>query len=152
MKITNFLLTTYLIIITAFTARVATQNALRLVKIENKDVSMWISEDKLWITVQEWRVKNGKSLYQKDQRMCDLAEIRAEEIKENFDHNDWYSKLSGMEYKELAENLVKGYENEQEALEAWLASPGHKENLEGNYAKSCIKCSENHCAQEFINY
>lgn len=140
---------------TTFIARVCLQNALKLASIENKidqiEKRPEISEDKLWITVQKWRIENGKQMYQKDERMCDLAEIRVGESQEEFNHDKWYEKTRGIQANRLAENLIKGYTNEEEALQAWLDSPDHKKNLGDDYTKSCIKCSETYCAQEFIN-
>lgn len=44
--------------------------------------------------------------------------------------------------KHVAENVAKDYPTIQRALEAWLESPGHKKNIEGNYTHSAISIKE----------
>lgn len=38
----------------------------------------------------------------------------------------------------VAENLAKDYDNANDAFEAWLDSPGHKENIETNFTHTGI--------------
>lgn len=44
--------------------------------------------------------------------------------------------------KQVAENVAKDYPTIQRAIEAWLKSPGHKKNIEGNYTHSAISTKE----------
>jgi uncharacterized protein YkwD len=43
--------------------------------------------------------------------------------------------------KKVSENVAKDYETIARAMEAWLESPGHRKNIEGNYTHSalCVK-------------
>ncbi len=43
----------------------------------------------------------------------------------------------------VAENVAKDYDTINEAFEAWLASEGHRLNLEGDYTHSAISIKEN---------
>ena len=45
--------------------------------------------------------------------------------------------------KTVAENIAYNYNTPQAALNAWLASPGHKENIVGNFTHFGIAIKEN---------
>lgn len=46
------------------------------------------------------------------------------------------SAQTGAEY--VAENVANDYLTIEDAMEAWLESPGHKVNIEGNYTHSAL--------------
>lgn len=52
------------------------------------------------------------------------------------------SKRTGAEF--VAENVASKYDSVEEALEAWLNSPGHRQNIEGDYTHSAISIKTNH--------
>ncbi|TVZ15913.1 CAP domain-containing protein [Maribacter sp. MAR_2009_72] len=51
------------------------------------------------------------------------------------------SKRTGAVY--VAENVARNYDTVQEAFEAWIDSPGHRVNIEGDYDYSAISIKEN---------
>lgn len=51
------------------------------------------------------------------------------------------SKRTGAVF--VAENVAKDYDTITDAFEAWLDSPGHRENLEGNFDYSAISIKRN---------
>lgn len=60
--------------------------------------------------------------------------VRAVEAAQSFSHtrpdgSDWWTVNSNLMY---GENLAKGYASAQEAVDAWMASPTHKENIMDN--------------------
>ncbi|TDW49087.1 uncharacterized protein YkwD [Flavobacterium sp. 270] len=52
-------------------------------------------------------------------------------------HNDFTSRSANivnvLGAKKVGENVAYNYKTPQAALKAWLESPGHKENIEGDY-------------------
>ena len=52
-------------------------------------------------------------------------------------HNDFVARseniMEVLGAKSVAENIAYNYNSPQAALEAWLKSPGHKANIEGNF-------------------
>jgi uncharacterized protein YkwD len=52
-------------------------------------------------------------------------------------HDDFVSRseniMKVLGAKSVAENIAYNYNSPQGALDAWLKSPGHKSNIEGNY-------------------
>lgn len=51
------------------------------------------------------------------------------------------SKRTGAVY--VAENVARNYDTIEEAFEAWLESPGHRKNIEGDYNYSAISIKPN---------
>jgi uncharacterized protein YkwD len=62
-------------------------------------------------------------------------------------HNDFVARseniMSVLGAKTVSENIAFNYSTAQSALNAWLASPGHKENIEGNFTHFGISIREN---------
>ncbi len=91
----------------------------------------------------EWtnrnRNENGLPNLTENQDLNEAAMAKAEDMLENqyFDHvspsgngpQDLAEK-AGYEYISIGENLAMGnFANDKELLEAWMASPGHRENI-----------------------
>lgn len=55
---------------------------------------------------------------------------------DNFFHRSDYLRNRGAEV--VTENVAYGYQSAQSALEGWLASPSHKEALEGDFTHTGI--------------
>ncbi len=53
------------------------------------------------------------------------------------DHNDFVARSENITKvlgaKKVGENVAYNYKTSEAALKAWLDSPGHKENIEGNF-------------------
>lgn len=53
------------------------------------------------------------------------------------DHNDFVARSENIKKvigaKTVSENIAYNYSTPKAALDAWLRSPSHKENIEGNY-------------------
>jgi uncharacterized protein YkwD len=53
------------------------------------------------------------------------------------DHNDFTARsnniMSVLSAKKVGENVAYNYKTSEAAVKAWLDSPGHKENIEGDY-------------------
>ncbi|MBP6180514.1 CAP domain-containing protein [Flavobacterium sp.] len=62
-------------------------------------------------------------------------------------HNDFVARseniMKVLGAKTVSENIAYNYNTPQAALNAWLASPGHKENIEGNFTHFGISIREN---------
>lgn len=62
-------------------------------------------------------------------------------------HNDFVARseniMKVLGAKTVSENIAYNYSTPQAALNAWLASPGHKENIEGNFTHFGIAIREN---------
>lgn len=98
--------------------------------------------------------KQGYSgyIYHRDERLCEFASYRLDQIQQEFKHfdkNDSRSFLSSTKYQMIGENLSQGFERPESVLRAWLDSKTHKENLDRDFTHSCIRCNNNKCVQIF---
>ena len=82
------------------------------------------SSDNLTSKVTNYMIENGITSH-------DKFSERAENI----------SKRTGAVF--VAENVARNYDTLEAALEAWLDSPGHRINIEGNYTHSAINIRPN---------
>ena len=71
-----------------------------------------------------------------NQALCDTADARSLECISSYSHNRPDGKAfytaaeeKGVSYRWLGENLGKGYKTGKAAVDGWLASPKHRENL-----------------------
>jgi len=88
------------------------------------------------------RVKNGLKPLAADRALFQSAQARAAEVQQKFSHTrpngrHWNSILndSGIEYVVCAENLGLGQADPQQIMKEWLASPGHLQNILGDFDK-----------------
>lgn len=72
----------------------------------------------------------------KDSSLCNVAEIRANEIVSNFSHTrpngkNCFTVLSenGISYRTCGENIAYGQRTPEEVVNAWMNSEGHRENI-----------------------
>lgn len=115
--------------------------------------SQYISEDELWTEVNNWRKLRNYKTYQRDEQLCEYAEVRASEIKTEFNHDIFIERFKNHPF-EISENMVDStIDNDvHTAMYSWLKSTDHREALERNYTHSCIKCNDGYCVQLFSSY
>ncbi len=81
--------------------------------------------------INQQRVNAGLGELRWDDNLAACAMIRATELPSNFSHTrpdgtDWYTVCPDLMY---GENLAYGYRTPEEAMNAWMASPEHKQNI-----------------------
>ena len=84
--------------------------------------------------MNEERLANGVSEISHSSELDALAQIRAEEIYQNFSHtrpdgSSCFTILSGVTYSTAGENIAAGQEDVTEVMSAWMNSPGHRSNI-----------------------
>ena len=106
--------------------------------------------DILWALVQNWRLENNLQPYAKNQKLCEIANIRVQEIQTDFSHDKFLTRFQHSPYV-ITENLVRHFPFEPDMLKAWIESPGHLTALKTSYTYACIACSNDNCVQIFSN-
>lgn len=94
-------------------------------------------EDKVVELVNKERKAAGKNALQSDDELNAIAEVRAKEIAEKFDHTrpngeSCFSALdeAGYSYRSAAENIALNYnDSADEVVKIWMNSSGHKANI-----------------------
>lgn len=111
------------------------------------------AEDKVQEVIDltnEEREKRGLAPLERDESLMEAAAIRAEEIVENYSHTrpDGTSCSTvldeyGISSRVSGENIVRGLINAAGAVETWMRSEGHKENiLKSKYTKIGVGYNE----------
>ena len=92
--------------------------------------------------INDYRESQGLSRLLYDDRLCPFAKKRLSQVHSDWSHSGYRAevlKTYCIHCTWSGENLGKGYLSEQEELDAWLASPEHKENIEkAAYTNTCI--------------
>ena len=116
----------------------------RLDRLESNKIEDQLTDSKtidIWSEIQSWRTSEGKQEYVVDPILCKYARIRLNEIQSDWSHAGFwdhaYKILYEGDYVRIAENLARDW-NDYSPLDAWLASPAHRMNLEDVYTNSCL--------------
>lgn len=101
--------------------------------------------------INNYRVQNNKSELSHYERLCDLAKVRVIEIQDNWSHDGFlqrsenpdelynrFCNTPGFTCLSIGENLAKNYQTVSELIGGWAASPGHNENMLGDYNAQCV--------------
>jgi uncharacterized protein YkwD len=89
--------------------------------------------------INDYRVSIGLNALEKINHISFKCEEHNKYMIENnvVDHNDFTSRsnniVSVLGAKKVGENVAYNYKTSEAALRAWLDSPGHKANIEGDY-------------------
>jgi len=86
--------------------------------------------------VNEERAKQGLSTVTLDEKACQAACVRADEIAQSFSHTrpsgeSCFTVLKelGISYMGAGENIAKGQTTPERVMAAWMDSPGHYANI-----------------------
>ena len=89
--------------------------------------------------VNQQRAGSGLAALEWDDSLAACAMIRATELPSLFSHSrpdgtDWYTVAPNIMY---GENLAQGYNSPDAAVNAWMNSPAHRDNIMNASFKSC---------------
>jgi uncharacterized protein YkwD len=81
--------------------------------------------------INQQRVNAGLGELRWDDNLAACAMVRATELPSSFSHtrpdgSDWYTVCPDLMY---GENLAYGYRTPEEAMNSWMSSPEHKQNI-----------------------
>ncbi len=133
-----FILTTFLIflIVPKVSAEVYGQV---LVTLDEPDSSNFAEEVLRLCNIE--RANYGIAPLELDENLIECADIRAEEIVEEFSHTrpdgtSCFSVLKGISYYTCGENIAAGHSTPEETVDQWMNSAGHRANiLNGEFTK-----------------
>lgn len=120
-----------------------------------------LDSEKMWTIASEWRKSEGLKPWIKDDKLCQFANDRVNELQTSFDHQgfknkfDWMNDQFGKD-KIISENIGGAF-TEKAMLyggyfikKGWLESPDHAKALRDDFTYSCIACKNNFCVQLFM--
>lgn len=93
----------------------------------------------LFTVVNQYRVQSGRSALTLHAGLCQHIQDRQSDIAHGV-HSD-LSPAAFQTYcpecSAMAENMARGYNDDQAILSAWLASDSHRVNIEGSWVYGC---------------
>lgn len=112
-----------------------------------------LSSEKLFEMINTYRASLGLPAYQKDEKLCALAQERGPELYDEIFssgtiHGGLYNR--NLPYW-ITENMKYGAD-ENDVFSWWMNSAIHKKAIEGDFLYSCGECYGNSCAQLFTSY
>ena len=107
----------------------------------------------LFDLVNKHRLELNLLPFQKDERICQIAESRTPQLYDEIFaqgtmHKGFYER--NLSYW-ATENMIY-MRNEKEALDWWLNSYIHRQAIESNHPYSCIACTEQACSAIFTSF
>lgn len=99
--------------------------------------------------INEHRISVGLNRLEKINHMSYKSEEHDNYMIANnvVNHNDFTARseniMKTLGAKSVSENIAYNFNTPESVLKAWLASPGHKENIEGNFTHFGIAIKEN---------
>lgn len=110
-------------------------NSQNDIREEPEETSSSMTEQVVTLVNQE-RAAAGLSPLTSDPELNRVAQMRAEELVQKFDHtrpngSDCFSALdeAGIYYSTCGENIAAGQRSASEVMNSWMNSPGHKANI-----------------------
>jgi len=94
-------------------------------------------EKKILELVNKERKTAGLNPVKSSQGLNDAAQVRARELTESFSHTrpngSAYDTAIKIPYMVSGENIAIGQKTPQQVMEAWMNSPGHRDNILNPY-------------------
>ncbi len=112
-----------------------------------------LNSDLLLEMINNHRSTIGKPAYQKEDKLCSLAQERGPELyDEVFNTGNVHGGLYARNLPYwITENMKHG-PNESDVFNWWMGSSIHRKAIEGDFTYSCGECYGNTCAQLFTSY
>lgn len=111
-----------------------------------------LNADALFSMSNDYRTSHGLAPFQKDERVCSLAAVRAPEIGAEIAEGHMHSGKNSHNFLFwFTENIIS-MNSVQAAFNWWINDPIHHDAIVGAYSHSCVACSGNSCVQEFTNF
>lgn len=118
---------------------------------ENNPISL--DPKRLFFLVNSYRKKIGFPEFQKDGKICSIAEKRVPELYEEIMvSGEMHKGFYALNLPYFAVENIIYYNSEEGALQWWLNSPIHRGSIEGDFKYSCIACEGRFCSQVFTSF
>ena len=99
--------------------------------------------------INNYRSQQGLSVLQKNNNVKAIAFTHTDYMidNNNVSHDNFYVRKQNLVEIEnariVAENVAYGYTSAESLVNAWLSSPSHKQNLEGDYTHFDLSAEQN---------
>jgi len=111
-----------------------------------------LNADFIFSLVNKHRLDIGLPVFQKDDRICHIAQVRAPQISNEILTRTMHNGFFALNLPYFATENIIAIQTEQEAVNWWLHSPVHRHAIENDYVYSCVACSGKSCSEIFTNF
>lgn len=108
--------------------------------------------DTIFSIINQHRSQIGLPSFQRDDRLCQIAQARAPQITNEVVTGTMHSGFFALHLPYWATENIISIHSDQEAVNWWLNEPIHRHAIEGNYIYSCVACSGESCSEVFTNF
>lgn len=103
-------------------------------------------ESTIWKQLNFWRLSNDLRRYDRSEILCQTARERLPEIQYDWSHEGFDMNRWDNQYNTMSENLSRRFENPEDVVPAWIASPTHLRQMQiSSYTDACVVCENNYC-------
>ena len=137
---------------TSANTRLSSRQAPRVIQVaQSTTVNTNTLEQSILEKINQYRASKGLSKLTRNTKIDNQARMHSQNMangKIPFSHQDFSNRVKsiGMAYNGAAENIAynQGYKDPAtQAVQGWLKSQGHKQNIEGNYSQTGIGVAAN---------
>lgn len=111
-----------------------------------------LDSDGIFDLVNQYRTSKGLTPFERENSVCELAQIRSTELAGELANGTIHSGLYNRNLPYWIWENAKVGSNEEEIVIWWLSSPLHHQSIVGDYKYSCVKCQGTNCTQLFTSF
>lgn len=111
-----------------------------------------LDSDKIFDLVNQYRANQGLPPFEKDDKVCELAQIRSAELTHELSNGTVHSGLYNRNLPYWIFENAKVGSNEEGTVAWWLTSAVHHQSIVSYYKFSCVKCMGSVCSELFTSF
>lgn len=100
----------------------------------------------------EYRAKLGLKAFEKDERICKIAQSRAPQVNSELQSGTLHKGFKDLNLPYWATENIAAYSTIQDNFKFWISDYIHKKALESENKYSCVACSGASCSQIFTSF
>jgi uncharacterized protein YkwD len=110
------------------------------------------NSDVMFDMVNEYRSKLGLKAFEKDNRLCEIAEKRAPQVNGELQSGTLHKGFKDLNLPYWATENIAAYSSLKEDLNFWVSDYIHKKAIESDNKYSCVACAGTSCSQIFTSF
>lgn len=102
--------------------------------------------------VNDYRSKLGLKAFEKDERICKIAQQRAPQVNGELQSGNLHKGFKDLNLPYWATENIAAYASLKEDFNFWISDYIHKKAIESDNKYSCVACSGTSCSQIFTSF
>lgn len=110
------------------------------------------NSEQLFQMVNDYRLKLGLKAFEKEAKICAIAEQRAPQVNGELKNGTLHQGFKALNLPYWATENIAAYSTIEENLKFWLSDYIHKKAIESDHKYSCVSCAGASCSQIFTTF